>query len=426
MYLKYLKNEIKLNKKQYSVDELKNNKKEQSLSFIKKVLIGYNVVINLICLESLCYINYTGKLSIYKQAVDVTMETSIYLLVVNMLLIVIMIHKLNIQKIRWTTVIAAGLLNIGNMFGGTYIYKLWNWCLNNYKEGIDLKYGYRIEYKWTMDEKIVFCHELYKKYPHLLISDKQKIENKLGHTKLEEIPILMEHYNNQRISIIKNISTNEKEIASSWGSTIYEQIENIKQALLTLYTGNYWYIGWGISLGALLVIYINTMQQNNINQQNKIEGILNEIEKLKKKMDANAQKIEYSNEINKYWEHLTKEPDLIKKIAAYLYKMPCIAKKKTDGLTSSIVYKSPFELTKESSALLGRLIELNKKEAQENLNERTKLNTEIHDLGVMYHDLEKIYNKIQPRLDQIEVKVNSRLVNNVPVQDVMREILDKI
>jgi len=170
------------------------------------------------------------------------------------------------------------------------------------------------------------------------------------------------------------------------------------------------------------------MQQNNINQQNKTEDILNEIEKLKKKMDATIQKLENPNkdEINKYWEHLKKEPDLITKISADLYKAPCLVKKQMNGEETTTKYKSPFELMQDTSLLLKKLSKINKDEAIQNEAARKKLGTELHDLGVMYHDLEKIYNKIQPRLDQIEAKLNSRLVNSTPIQNVIDEVLNKL
>jgi hypothetical protein len=353
------------------------------------------------------------KLKIYHSATDVTVEVSICMYMINIFLIGIIMYKLSSEIISWKLMIVNALLNIGNLFGGTYIYRLWDWCNNNYKEGIKLRYNYSIEYKLTIQDKINCCRKLYEKYPQLLISDKQKIENDLMNTKLDDLPNVIETYNEKRLLIIQEMSKkvqHETDTASNV-SSIYEYTESIKQAILAFYTGSYWYIGWGISLAVLTILLVNKERQPEFGKREDLDKLI--VEKLKKKFESPD-----IENLKKYWDVIKGNPELIKKISADIYQTPCLARK--DRITSRITHESPFDYAQESNDLLMELIQLSKQTSQEDSEARTKLGTELHDLSIKYNELETLYNKIQPRIEQAEMKVNSRLIN------VAKDIIEKI
>ena len=411
MYLTYATNLPKL--------ESEKEQKKTAFLFLKNALLIYNLIMNVICIITLFYINYMEKLRIYHDGTDVTTAASACMYVINLLLIWIILKKLSFKTMGWKIVITNTLLNIGNIFGGTYIYKLWEWCQNNYKEGIKLRYNYSIEYQWTVQDKMNCCHKIYEKYPQLLTSDKQKIERNIVNTKLDDIPNLIQTYNDKRLLIIQNMSKNIHHDANTSNvsnvSSIYEQIENIKQAIISLYTGSYWYIGWGISIGIgiLLMLSIDKLQQPEFCKKSDLDKIVDEIEKLKRKMENPS-----TNEIQRYWASVKRDPEFLKKISAELYTTPCLARKNKG--TSVITHESPFDYAQESNDLLIELLQLNERTAKEESELRTKLGTEVHDLAIKYNELEQLYKKIQPRVDQAEMKVNSRLIN------VAKEILEDI
>jgi len=290
-----------------------------------------------------------------------------------------------------------------------------------------------------MQEKMDYCDELCKKYPQLQMPDKQNIVHDIGNTKMENIPKLIEYHNEKRLNIIKEIAkrANETNANNTNTSTTYEQLENIKQVLISLFYGTYWYIGWGLLVSISLLVYINKAQQQpEFYKKDEIDKIIQElkqkvedtnspnIQKLTNDLKEIKQKVEHPTalEIERYWNLIRKDPSFVKKLAGDIYKTPCVRRKVKDPIDGITIYKerSPFDVANESNDIQRELAQIWQQEAQESSNSRTKLGTELHDLAIKCEELKKLYEKTQPRVDQIEMKLNSKLIN------VAKEILDEI
>lgn len=228
----------------------------------------------------------------------------------------------------------------------------------------------------------------------------------------------MEKYRKIAMELVdrtKNKVTEQNEY--SLLNTIYDQIGSLRQAMAEFYTGEYWYIGWGVSV--LLIATLCMFPNVNITQNSEsIDSLVKRIESIEKKKIENA------------WEIAQKKPKLLREIAAKLYETTSIPiVKKIENKNTIIGYRSTKSMITEIKSTIREIatelvetIKLNQKESKEHFDYIKQIVEQLEYLKVLYKEMEKNYEKIQPRIDQLEAKSKSKLIN----QDIKEKFVDEI